>query len=264
MTMPDPAPVIFAGHGHPIIALRKNAFAESLSALGRRIEKPRAVLVVSAHWLTRSIFVSSSERPGTIHDFGNFDPGLFEIEYPCPGSPVVADEILELLIGLPVESVDRGLDHGAWQVLMYLFPEANIPILQISLDMTLKPADHCKLARMLAPLRDRGILILASGNICHNLYELNWNDENAPVDPRIKAFDAWVKQRLNEGDIESLSNFQLEQNSQYSVPTIDHYLPFLYAAALRQEHEKIEYFYEGFNYRTLSMRSFIFGQNGKA
>lgn len=252
-------PVLFIGHGHPMNALFDNDFTQTLKRLGRSMERPNAIMVVSAHWLTRGSFVSVNPTPQTIHDFGPFDDRLFRMRYDAPGHPLLAQEAMEYGRSFNLrEDHDMGLDHGAWTVLHHLYPAADVPVFQLSIDYGMPAAHHFELAASLKKLRDRGVLVLASGNIVHNLRILNWEDINAPAMDWSVAFDEIVKARLDEGDFKPLVEYQQYGSlSKLAIPTPDHYYPMIYALGLADRTERVTHVYEGFQYGSVSMRCFM-------
>lgn len=253
-------PAIFVGHGSPTNAIEDNPFTRALMGMGRGfVEPPRAVLVISAHWLTAGVMVQAGQRPETIHDFGGFPEELYRIQYPAPGAPAYARATAALLAGEAVETTEWGLDHGAWAVLRHVFPEARIPVFQLSIDWARKIDFHFEFARALRPLRDRGVLILGSGNIVHNLREsmprIISGDER-PFDWAVE-FDAWVKGRLDERDFAALARHgEAGPSALLSVPTPEHYVPLLYTAAVAEPGETITQVYEEVCYGGISMRTF--------
>jgi 4,5-DOPA dioxygenase extradiol len=252
-------PVLFIGHGSPMNIVLDNAFTRSLRELGRVLPRPRAILVVSAHWLTRGTFVTCAAQPEQIYDFAGFPKELYEMRYPAPGSPAEGKKIAAAGMGFPVScSEDWGLDHASWAVLVHLFPAADIPVLELSLDISRPERDHLRLARGLAPLRDDGILIIGSGNIVHNLGAMVW-DMDASFDWAMR-FDEDVKACLESGDRERLAEYRSAfRDAGLAVPTNDHYLPLLYAAALRDDDEQLSFTYEGIQHGSVSMRCFRIG-----
>ncbi len=254
-------PVLFIGHGHPLNAIQKNDFTAALARAGEGLPRPEAILVVSAHWLSRDgVAVSATERPETLYDFGPFHPDLFRIVYPAPGAPRPARRVADLVPD-PGARVDlrRGLDHGAWSALLHLFPAADIPVFQLSIDAGRPPRFHYDLARRLLPLRAEGIMIVGSGNIVHNLRRIDWEDKDAPTEDWAGAFDATAKDLILKGRHEDLIQYgQIEQASA-AVPTNDHYLPLLYVLGMQQPGEAVEFLYEGFQYANISMRCLRIG-----
>ena len=251
-------PVFFIGHGSPINAIQDNAFTQSLAEMGRSLkEKPQAIMVVSAHWYTRGTYVNTSPFPKTIYDFSGFPEELYDIEYPAPGATDFADAIME---ALPEVRADQkwGLDHGAWSVLVHMFPDADIPVFQMSIDNSKPIYYHFQFAEQLRELRDKGVLIIGSGNIVHNLRLWFSKPDPAPFDWAVE-FDEWVKGKILTGDYNSLIDYE-EQGSPalLSVPTPEHYLPLLYALALSDDEEEIRFTYEEVT-SAISMRSFRIG-----
>lgn len=245
-------PVLFIGHGSPGNALLDNAFTRSLAALGADVPRPSAIVVVSAHWLTRGPRVLCTARPRTLHDFYGFAPELYAVEYPAPGALEIA-RATAALIGVPCDSA-WGLDHASWAVLRHIFPDADVPVFEISLDATAYPASHAEFARLLAPLRERGVLVVGSGNIVHNIGAMRWEDDAAPYDWAIE-FDAWARGRLVAADIDALIDYEeLGEVAELAVPTNEHYVPLLYVAALRRDGEPLAFTYEGIDLGSVSMR----------
>lgn len=246
-------PALFLAHGSPMNAIADNTFTRELRALGRRLPRPSAVLVVSAHWMTPGATrVLSSSTPRTIHDFYGFPRELYEIEYPASGSPATARAVAALTEAHADDS--WGLDHGTWSVMRHVYPSADVPMLQLSLDVSAPASEHVALGRRLAPLRDEGVLIVGSGNVVHNLRLIQWEADAKPFE-WAREFDQWVASRLLDGDVEGLAAYEgLGAAARLAVPTNDHYLPLLYAAALRREDEDVEFIYEGLEMGSLSMR----------
>lgn len=243
-------PVLFVGHGSPMNAIEDNEFSRGWREIGRTLPKPNAILCVSAHWETRGTLVTAMEKPPTIHDFGGFPRALFEAQYPAPGSPWLATEAKDAVKGAAVAFDDNwGLDHGCWSVMKQMFPEADVPVIQMSLDYT-KPAQyHYDLASELGPLREKGVLIVGSGNMVHNLARVvikgnSISDFNLPfgLDWALEA-NALFKKLIDENHHQELVNYlALGQAVKLAVPTPEHYLPMLYALALKGEDEAITYF----------------------
>ena len=254
-------PALFLGHGNPMNALASNPYTAAWRALGSGLPRPRAVLCVSAHWYLPRLAVTAMTSPRTIHDFGGFARELFEFEYPAPGSPQLAQQVASLLSPLPVELDQRwGLDHGAWSVLAHLFPDAAIPVVQLSIDASRDAAAHFALASRLAPLRDAGVLILGSGNIVHNLQAYAWDDDSAqPYDWALR-FDAQARELLSRGEFAALIDYEsLGADARQSAPTPEHYLPLLYAIAQRQPDDAVSFPVQGFDGGSISMLSVRIG-----
>jgi 4,5-DOPA dioxygenase extradiol len=243
-----------------------NTFTRTLAAWGRRLPRPRAILVVSAHWLTDGTFVSCTERPRTIHDFYGFPPELYAVAYPSPGAPEAAERVTRTVRRVPI-ACDRewGLDHGAWSVLRHLYPAADVPVFQLSVDYSFndwhpKPVQHhYDLARELAPLREEGVLVVGSGNIVHNLARIDWDMDARPY-PWAVEFDEKVKECLLAGNHRDLVAFEnLGRSAPLAVPTLDHYLPMICALALQEEGEPLTFAHEGMQNASISMRCFQVG-----
>jgi 4,5-DOPA dioxygenase extradiol len=238
-------PVLFLGHGSPMNAIEENEFVRGWRDLGRTLPRPAAVLCVSAHWETRGTFVTAMEKPQTIHDFGGFPKELFDVQYPAPGSPELAKETKAIIKHGEVSLDDKwGLDHGCWSVIKHLYPEADVPVIQLSLDYYKSPRYHYDLARELAPLRNKGVLIVGSGNIVHNLGMVAWdklNTDNYGFDWAVEAKEK-MKKFILEGDHKSLIDYKSQGRAfELSVPTPEHFLPLLYALALKGDSEQVSF-----------------------
>jgi len=248
---------MFVGHGSPINAITDNPFATEWLRLGKELPKPSAIVCVSAHWRTSGAKVTAMERPETIHDFGGFPQELFNMQYPAVGSPSEAHEIAELTHKLITFDHEWGLDHGTWSVLCRMYPEADIPVVQISLDVNRTPEQHVALARELSELRNRGVLVMGSGNIVHNLKLLG--AEGTAFDWATE-FDGLSADLIQKRDLRSLANYKdLGVAAMLSVPTDEHYLPMLYALALADPEDDITFFNSQIVLGSASMRSFIIG-----
>ncbi len=237
-------PVLFVGHGSPMNAIERNDFFDSWNDLGRKLPRPKAILCVSAHWETRGVQVTVSETPATIHDFYGFPKALFDVRYPAPGDPPLARRVAGMIstVNVGLDPV-RGLDHGAWSVLIAMYPGADIPVVQLSLDTSRPGRFHYDLARELAPLRNERILILGSGNMVHNLRLFSFQDQQALA--WAEEFDATLRQRILARDHESLIDYAaLGPNALLAVPTPEHYFPLLYALALQEAAEPASFFNE--------------------
>jgi 4,5-DOPA dioxygenase extradiol len=254
-------PVVFIGHGSPMNALADNVFTRRLGALGRRLPKPRAILCVSAHWVTAGTFITRMAKPKTIHDFYGFPPDLFAVQYPAPGSVEIADLIRSTVADplIQPDEQDWGLDHGAWSILRHMYPEADIPVLQLSIDGTRHDEHHFDLGRRLMPLRDQGILILGSGNIVHNLNLINW-DAGAPPYPWAVQFDNWVAACLEKREFKPLYDDILSSEAaRLSIPTPEHYRPLLYVLGAVDGDDTLRVEHEGIEHGSISMRCISFG-----
>lgn len=255
-------PAIFIGHGSPMNALADNNFTDSLHTLGKNIERPKAILVISAHWLTMNkTYVSVNPAPNTIYDFGGFPKELYEVKYEPKGAPEVAREVIKEVKSIGIlEEHKMGLDHGAWSVLRHIYPEADIPTFQMSIDFSKPPQFHFELAKELQNLRNKGVLILTSGNIVHNLRQINWHgNPSKPFDWALE-FDTLVKNKLDNRQLADLADFKsFGALGQIAHPSYDHYLPMLYTAGLVNKNEAIKYIYEGFDMGSISMRCFQVG-----
>lgn len=249
-------PVLFLGHGSPMNAIQENGFTRSLGELGRRLEQPKAILCVSAHWMTEGTWVTRMPKPRTIHDFYSFPKPLFDVQYPAPGSPEVADMIHEEIREPQVKAEDTnwGLDHGTWSVLRHMYPQANIPVLQLSIDMSQGPEYHFRLGQQLRKFRDRGILIVGSGNIVHNLRQIDFSSNAKPFDWAVE-FDEWVKERLIAEDHRGLlTDATRTEAGKLSVPTPDHYYPLLYVLGATDSRDQLRFEHEEIQNGSISMR----------
>jgi 4,5-DOPA dioxygenase extradiol len=256
-----PMPAIFFGHGNPMNAVMKNRYTEAWSLIGRSLPRPQAILCVSAHWYLPGAAVTAMSTPRTIHDFGGFPRELHEVQYPAPGSPELAQRVRDLLAPLPVELDQRwGLDHGTWSVLCHVFPDADIPVVQLSIDETREAQFHYELGKSLAPLRDEGVLIVGSGNLVHNLHTYAWGQhEVEPFDWAVR-FEAQAREFLSQGNDAPLVNYEsLGRDALLSAPTPDHYLPLIYVMGLRRKGEAASFPVEGFDGGSISMLSVQIG-----
>jgi 4,5-DOPA dioxygenase extradiol len=251
-------PVLFVGHGSPVNAISSNAFTSDLKKISALIPLPKAVLVISSHWLTSGTRITSGNRPEQIYDFYGFPEELYRIRYSPPGSPETVSMICNLVKDITlIPDNDRGIDHAAWAVLRHIFPDEKIPVLELSLDMNSTPEFHYKAGKSLSALRENGILILCSGNIVHNLMIMDYYEGIEPYDWALE-FDEKIKQLLMADNHLCLIHYdKLGKMAKYAVPTDDHYVPLLYAAALKQEGEAINFFHESIQHGSISMRSFI-------
>lgn len=262
-TKTERMPVLFLGHGSPMNAIEENQFVRGFREISKKIPTPNAILCISAHWFTKGTFVTSGEIQKTIHDFYGFPPELFAVQYPAKGNPELAKETVELLSPNPVIETDSwGLDHGAWSVIRHLYPEANIPVIQMSIDYTKSAQYHFELAEKLSKLRDKGILIIGSGNIIHNLRLIDWRNINtvgAGWDWAIEA-RAKTNEWIMDGNYQNLINFEKQGTAlQNAVPTPDHYLPLIYTLGLKKKTEEISLFNDELIGGSLSMTSVKIG-----
>lgn len=259
-------PALFLGHGSPMNAIEDNQWSRAFAALGaalaKDLPKPKAVVVVSAHWYTRGTWVTGDEHPETIHDFGGFPQALFAQQYPAPGDPKLAEKIARL-VGRDASALrtDWGLDHGTWTVLKYLLPHADVPVIQLSIDGDKAGTSHVELGRKLAPLRDEGVLIVGSGNITHNLRDAfeRMRTGNHAHTPWADGFDSDVKKAVEQRDHAFLGRAHESDQGRMAHPSPDHWLPLLYAAGASLDGDPVSYPIEGFDWGTLSMRAVRWG-----
>jgi len=262
-------PVLFIGHGSPMNAIGDNEYRRSWQALGARfgaeLPRPQLILCISAHWLTEGWWLTAMAQPKTIHDFGGFPQELFDQQYPVPGDPAAARAISLLVrqrasAPLGLDAGEWGLDHGAWSVLKPMFPEADIPVIQLSMDYGRAPEDHYALAKQLKALRDRGVLIVASGNIVHNLRQMQRGATGNQAYDWALEFDQTIGGYLQQGNLDALQNFQkLGSLAKMAHPTHEHYLPLLYAAGAVEPRESMRFFNTSFQGGSISMRSVVWG-----
>jgi 4,5-DOPA dioxygenase extradiol len=255
--MSESMPVLFIGHGSPENAIEDNEYGRNWSKVGSVIPTPKAILCISAHWLTEGTGVTAMSAPKTIHDFYGFPEELYKVRYKAKGSPILAKKVKELVKTTPVElDKEWGLDHGAWSFLVKMYPEADIPVIQLSIDMSLSYEKHYKIGKELAKLRNEGVLIIGSGNIVHNLMMIRMDAD--PYDWAVD-FDRFVKLSLDKNDHDALINFSSVSSSAMAHPTTDHYIPLLYAAGAAGK-DMPQYFNDSFFAGSLSMRSVYFGK----
>ena len=254
-------PAIFFGHGNPMNALTQNAYTRAWNKIGAELPRPKAILCVSAHWYAPFTALTGMLSPRTIHDFGGFPRELFEFSYPAPGDPALAMRVRELLE--PIDAgIDQqwGLDHGTWSVLAHVFPDAGVPVVQLSVDETKPPEFHFEAGKMLAQLRDENVLVIGSGNVVHNLHAYAWGRHPAePFDWAVR-FDARVRELLSSGDMMPLVDYEsLGRDALLSAPTPDHYLPLLYIAGMRRDGDDVSFPVTGMDGGSISMLSVRFG-----
>ncbi len=256
-------PVLFVGHGSPMNGIESNEFSDFWIELGKEIPRPEAVVCISAHWLTRGTYVTAMPNPRTIHDFGGFPGELYKVEYPAPGNPELAKEISSIVKRTSVEmNHEWGLDHGCWIVVRRMYPEADVPVIQFSIDFY-KPAEyHYQLAKELGSLRKKGVLIMGSGNMVHNLRMIDWQNMNRPN----YGFD-WAqemnetfKTKIEHGDHKALIDYHnLGAEARLAIPTPDHYFPLIYALGLQEKNDSVEFFNDKYVAGSLSMTSVKIG-----
>ncbi len=253
-------PALFIGHGSPMNALGGNSYAQYLGKLGRELTRPKAILAVSAHWETRGTEVLEAEAPATIHDFFGFPPELYRIQYPAPGAPELAARVSELLGHRATRTKTWGFDHGTWAVLNFLYPGADIPVTQLSLNKTLSMREHFDLAARLKPLRDEGFLLIGSGNIVHNLRDFSWNAAVEPF-PWAEKFDALMERALLNRDLDMLLDFKgIEPELvRRAAPSPEHYAPLAYALGFSEAKEKVSFPFTEMQNGSIAMRSVRFG-----
>jgi 4,5-DOPA dioxygenase extradiol len=259
-----PMPVLFLGHGSPMNAIEENSFVKGFRKAGRAVPKPKAILCISAHWETRGTKVTAMDMPKTIHDFGGFPEALYKVQYPAPGSPSLAKRTGELISNPPVEMDHQwGLDHGAWSVIKHMFPEADVPVIQMSLNVNMKPAEHFEMASQLMKLREEGVLIVGSGNMVHNLGKVAWEKlqvENYGYDWALDA-SRKMKEFILDGNHKALINYE-KQGKEFnlSVPTPEHFIPLLYVLALKGKDETVSLFNDKAVGGSITMTSVFVGQ----
>jgi 4,5-DOPA dioxygenase extradiol len=256
-------PALFIGHGSPMNGIEDNLFSNTWKKLGTDLPVPKAVLVVSAHWLTNGTFVTAVDKPQTIHDFGGFPQALFDAQYPAPGAPELAQSISEL-ITQPAVGLDHewGLDHGSWTILKHIYPNADIPVLQLSIDYNQPPQFHYDLAKQLGSLRKRGVLIIGSGNMVHNLRMVDFarlNEDNYGFDWAFELNELF-KQKIEAGDHAALIDYtRLHSAAKLAIPTPDHYYPLLYSLGLQQKQDNLRFFNDRAVAGSLTMTSVLLG-----
>jgi 4,5-DOPA dioxygenase extradiol len=248
-------PVVFFGHGNPMNAITENVYTKGWSRIGRGIPRPKAILAISAHWYTSHTGVTINTAPRTIHDFGGFPDELYQVEYPAPGSPELARRVEALLAPLPV-TLDGswGLDHGTWSVLAHVYPAADIPVVQLSIDATQPPSFHYEIGKRVASLRDEGILIAGSGNLVHNLRAMDWSGEmHGPYDWAAR-FEQQAREMIQAGEHKPLLQYQkLGPDAALAVPTPDHYLPLMHVLGTQQTNDRVSFPVEGADGGSISM-----------
>jgi 4,5-DOPA dioxygenase extradiol len=255
-------PVLFLSHGAPTFALQPGLLGPQLTAVGEQLARPRALLVVSPHWMTRGVRVATTTQPETVHDFGGFDPALYRIQYPAPGHPELAARTIEVLraAGWPAEAdPGQGLDHGAWVPVRFLYPQADVPVFQLSLPASLSAQQAYALGQALRPLRDEGVMVVGSGSMTHNLYEFRMHDDGQEAE-YAREFAAWVRQAVEARDDQRLQEtLRIAPHAQRAHPTAEHFLPLLVAAGAASDEQEVKTLEGGITYGVLSMDSYLYG-----
>lgn len=255
--MPELMPAVFFGHGNPMNALLRNDYTQGWAAIGAAAPRPKAVLCISAHWYVSGSALTVNTAPRTIHDFGGFPRELFEVQYPAPGDPELARRVRKLLAPLPVDlSEEWGLDHGTWSVLRHVYPSADVPVVQLSIDETRAAPFHYEIGQRLAPLREEGVLIVGSGNLVHNLHAYAWGRHPVEPYPWAVSFEDRVRQMLRGGEHAPLIGYErMGRDAMLSIPTPDHYLPLLYIIATSTSRDAVSFPVEGMDGGSISMLS---------
>ncbi len=253
-----PMPVLFVGHGSPMNAIEETPYSREWTKLGENLPRPTAILCISAHWETNGTFVTAMDQPKTIHDFGGFPQALFEVQYPAKGATVMAEETRNLVKNTQIKSdFNWGLDHGCWSILTHLYPKADIPVFQLSLDYTKSAASHFELSKELAFLRRKGVLIIGSGNIVHNLRTVDWRNPDNAFDWASEA-NAKIKKLILSGDFDQLLNYKsLGKAIELAAPSPEHYLPLIYALGLKENTEEVTFFNDKIVMGSISMTSLL-------
>ena len=254
-------PALFIGHGSPMVALEQSEVTRTWRRFAESFERPEAILAISAHWLTRQTAVTGMASPRTIHDFGAFPQALFDMQYPAPGDPALAARVRDLLAPMPVviDQQQWGLDHGTWSVLVHLYPDADIPVVQLGMDASKTPEQHLEVGRRLRGLRDEGVLILGTGNIVHNLPAMDWGNPDTVFDWSTR-FNDYVRDAIAEEAHERVAGYQaLGRDAQLAVPTPDHFWPLLYVLGARHAGEAARFEPDFIHHGSLSMTSVAFG-----
>ena len=257
-------PALFLGYGNPMLAIEPNHFADSWRQLGQQLPRPRAILMISAHWYTRGTGITAMAQPRTIHDFGGFPQALFEVQYPAPGDPQLAQQVQQSLAPLPV-ALDQGwgLDHGCWALLKHMYPQADIPVLQLSIDATQPPAFHYQLGQQLAALRQQGVLLIGSGNVVHNLGMVEFADHVPPL-PWAVEYELWAKSQIQQGKHAPLIDYlNSHPAARLASPSPDHYLPLLYILGAQLPGDEVSFPIEGIDLAAISMLSVLLMPQGQ-
>lgn len=250
-------PALFMGHGSPMHIIEQDRFALTLSGLGKTLPRPKAILVISAHWLTHGTHITGNNVPRQIYDFYGFPPELYQISYTPPGAPELALSIAEKSLGTIQCDNSWGLDHASWSLLNHMYPEADIPVLEMSLDLSLPVYRHVEIGRSLQYLRREGVLVIGSGNIVHNLRMVKWEPDSEPY-PWAVEFDSLVREALMKRQFDLLTEYtEMGHSAQMAIPTPDHYLPMLYILGITTASDSLRFIYEGLEMGSMSMRSFL-------
>ena len=253
-------PTIFFGHGNPMNALAQNDYTRAWSAIGAGMQKPKAILMVSAHWYLPGTRVVTNDHPRTIHDFGGFPRELYEVQYPAPGAPELAERVSALLAPLRVApDASWGLDHGTWSVLIHAFPDASVPVIQLSIDETAAPRFHYEIGKKLRPLRDEGVLVAGSGNVVHNLEAYAWGRQNQGPYDWAESFETNVRELISERTFDPLVDYEsLGEAALLSAPTPEHYLPLLYVLGASDDNDSVAFHLPGIEGGSISMLTVAF------
>ena len=253
-------PAVFFGHGNPMNTFADNVYTQAWQRCGQALPRPRAILAISAHWYRPGVAVTAQKNPPTVHDFGGFPQALFDFQYPAPGSSELGSRVREVLAPLSVRDDEKwGLDHGTWSVIKHVYPQADVPVVQLSIDSTQPPSFHYELGQRLAPLREEGVLIAASGNIVHNLARLNWQDDAPALDWAVR-FNDGVRERILKRDHQPLIEYlSLGADARASVPTPEHYLPLLYVLGAQRDDEAASIVVDGIQNASISMQAVMVG-----
>jgi 4,5-DOPA dioxygenase extradiol len=260
--MPKLLPALFVGHGNPMNAMSSNPWTDAWRSLGERIGKPRAILAISAHWYAPGTAVTANQAPRTIHDFGGFPEELYRVQYPAPGDPELARGVQAMLAPLPVEmDANWGLDHGTWSVLRHMYPDSDVPVVQLRIDESQPAAFHHEIGRQLAALRSEDVLVFGSGNLVHNLHTYSWGrHQPAPFEWAVR-FEARAREWMLGGDHAPLIEYEaVGRDALLSIPTPEHYLPLLYVLGARESHETVSFPVEGVDGGSISMLAVQVGE----
>ncbi len=252
---PKRAPAFFVGHGNPMNAIQKNEFTKSLRSVGEAIQKPKAILVISAHWTLPYNAINIHDGDELMYDMFGFVDALYKVEYPAPSADFLVADLKKTVPSLHVEN--RNLDHGVWSVLVHLFPHADIPVMQLTINSTLSMQEHFEMGRKIRVLRENGVMIIGSGNITHNLRQTS-SQKDAPITPWAKEFDDFVKNAILKRDFSSLIDFENKQRyARLAHPTTEHYIPLLYVAGASYEEDESNFIYENIEHGSISMRNWL-------